>query len=596
MQRVPGRAIRVAGLGALAGCTAGCVSLQTSGPVTPVTQAGGGGYSQIQIWPSPPSGDEQPGNLVAGFLQAARSGSANSGIAAAYLTAAAQQQWKTDQKSVIVVADGTQTAPTASDEGGTVETVSGDVVGVLDAHAQYSAQMGEQPFSFGLTKTDKGYLISSLPPGFGVVLQQSEFESEYAVHDIFFANAQQNGKLIPAQVYLPGTDSDQAVANQLTALVLAGVPARLGDSAVNGVGAATLKSLAFEPDDSVLVTLAGKACSQPRAECNTLALQLAATLSAGVSTKVSSVRVVDADDSASGQTLDGVDFGAYYSYGLGNGAAANDVYAVTKDGQVERFGLNPGSTSTAPQPVQFGSAKTKFGQVAVQPGRQNIALTSQDGTQLYIVDQEPYTGQLHSVFNGTDISSLSWDGLGHLWFTAVSDGVTEIYRYSDGNYYQVQVEGLDGAVGDIAAAPDGDRVAVSYQSSADGYSVAIGTASGQFDDSWTLEFQGAATVADSWTQVLDFGWYKEDTLSVLGIPAVAGSLRLFQLYADGSPVYYSLTQQPIEANPVTDTQDVCWNSGGQPIAATKEGKLYVLSVEGQDAQLLTAGPVSSPSY
>ena len=127
-------------------------------------------------------------------------------------------------------------------------------------------------------------------------------------------------------------------------------------------------------------------------------------------------------------------------------------------------------------------------------------------------------------------------------------------------------------------------------------SIVIGAAAVQADGSWTLDLTDAETVVDSWSGISDFGWYNEDSLSVLGTPATAASLRLYRLYADGSPVYDALTQQQVEPSPVTDTTDMCWNADGQPIVSTKEGKLYQLSVEGQDAQPLTDGPVSSPSY
>lgn len=627
-QRAPGRAaIRMAGVGVLVGCTAGCVSLQSSGPVTPVTQ-GGVGYPQTQIWPSPPFAHEQPGELVAGFLQAARSGSANLPIANAYLTGSALQQWKSDQNSVIVVADGTETAPLptptsdasadqipegygaaaanaendAADPDSLTESVGGDVLGVLDAHAQYWAEAGTQQYTFDLAKTAQGYRISGLPQDFGVVLQQSEFESEYTEHDLFFANANtaETGRLIPEQVYLPATDTDQELATDLADLVAAGVPARLGGAATDGVVAARVLRVDFQSDDTIQVTLAGQACSDRQANCNTLALQLAASFATGLSSsKVGTVRVVDAGDGASGQTLEDVNFGAYYAYGIGpRSGKSGPVFVVTKDGQVERVGTGAFATGASPQPVQIGPAKSKFGSVAVQPGQAplNLAVTSQDGSHLYIVNQLPYTGQLRSVFDGSDISSLSWDQAGDLWFTAVADGVTQVYRYSDGNYAQVAIEGLGGQVATVAAAPDSARVAVSYQSAGGGYSIAIGAASDP-NGAWTLDFQGAETVADSWSLVRDFGWYDEDSLSVLGTPANTGSMRLYQLYADGSPVYDSLTQQPVEASPVTDTQDVCWNADGQPIASTEEGKLYELSVEGQDTQpLATAEELFSPSY
>jgi hypothetical protein len=590
----------MAAVGALAGCTTGCVSLQTAGPVTPVTQ-GDVGYPNIQLWPSPPTATETAAQLVGGFLQAARSGAQNIPIANAYLTGPALQSWKNDRQKVIIVADGTESAPTlvGGTDGLPAETVSitGDVVGTLDDQAQYSAQASSVPYNFEVVKTKDGYRISGLPDDFGVVLQQSEFESEYAVHDIFFANTAQNGKLIPTQVYLPSADTDQVAAETLAGLVLHGVPDRLVYAASSGVPSAKLDRLEFQPNDTIQVMLDGDVCSRPHADCNLLALQLTATFASGLSAKVGTVRVVDAGDGASAE-IDG-DVSSAYTYGIGEGGKQEDAFVVTQDGQVESVGIGPASTGSAPRPIQIGPAKSKFGQVARQPGqdhRLNLALTSQDGTHLYLVDQVPYPDQLHPVFTGTDISSLSWDQQGNLWFTAVTGGVTQVYRYSDGTYAKVAIDGLEGNVATVAAAPDSARVAVSYQTGGGDYSIAIGTATVQPDGTWTLELQGAQTVADSWTQILDFGWYGEDSLAVLGTPATAGSLRLFQLYADGSAVYDSLTQQPVEANPVTDTQDVCWNANGQPIVATKEGKLYELSVEGLDAQLLTAGPVFSPSY
>ena len=603
-----GRSLRVAALGALAACTAGCVGLQTSGPVTPVTQADLGG-SDVRTLPSPPFPGEQPSAIVSAFLQSAGSGPENGSITDAYLTGSAVQEWHEDQNNVLVLAD---TSAGAVNPGGPVpdgatfatETFTGDLVGTLDDKQQYQAQAVAMKYTFELTKTKQGFRISHLPDDFGVMVQQADFESEYALQDIYFGNtALNNSKLIPTQVYLPASDTDLIAANELTDLELLGVPARLGRAASSGVGQAVRKgSVQFQADDTIQVTLAGTPCAKPHADCDLFAMQLAATFSNGLSsTKVSMVRVLDAGDSASGQANAP---SASYDYGVGGRAEkVPNVYMVSAAGQVELISLNPNSAggTYAPKAVAIGSGKTKFGHVAVQPGqtRLNLALTSQDGKNLYLVNQVPYTGELHAVFTGQDISSLSWDESGHLWFTAVSNGVTQVYRYSDGNYYQVQLEGLAGEVKSVAAAPDSDRVAVAY--SADGSpgspeSIVIGAATVQSDGSGTLDLTDAETVVDSWNSISDFGWYNEDSLSVLGIPATAASLRLYRLYADGSPVYDALTQQQVEPSPVTDTTDMCWNADGQPIVSTKEGKLYQLSVEGQDAQPLTDGPVSSPSY
>lgn len=611
-ERGLGRSIRVAALGVLAACTSGCVGLQTSGPITPVTQADLGN-SRIRTWPSPPSPGEPPGAIVSAFLQSADSGSANLPITKAYLTGSALQEWEDDQNKVIVLADDSETPVTSTtpltDQTDTAEMISGDLVGTLDENQQYQAQpnTGLKKYNFQLTKTKQGYRISDLPDDFGVVIQQSDFESGYAQQDIYFANAAlNNGKLIPTQVYLPASDTDQDTANELAGLLLHGVPGRLGKAATSGVGPAQLEgSVKFQPDDTIQVTLKGKPCSQPHADCDLFASQLAATFSSALSsTKVSTVRVTDAGDSVSGQASGGADaFAKSYDYGVGGRTEnAPNVYMVSTQGQVERLNLTPNSSggTSAPTVVPIGSGKTKFGSVAVQPGqtRLNLALTSQDGKSLYLVNQVPFPGDPHAVFTGDQISSLSWDESGHLWFTAKTDGVTNVYRYSDGNYAQVQIEGLGGDVASVAAAPDSDRVAVAYVTPGFGESIVIGAARAQPDGSWSLDLSDSdsETVVAMWYGVSDFGWYNEDSLSVLGTPATAASLRLYRLYADGSPVYDPLTQQQVEPTPVTDTVAMCWNADGQPIALTKDGKLYELSVEGQDAQSLTDGPVSSPSY
>ena len=75
---------------------------------------------------------------------------------------------------------------------------------------------------------------------------------------------------------------------------------------------------------------------------------------------------------------------------------------------------------------------------------------------------------------------------------------------------------------------------------------------------------------------------------------------LYQLYADGSPVYDTLTQEPVQASPPSQADSFVWNAGGQPIASVSQDQdtLYTLSVEGQEAQPLGTSRVSGvyPGY
>jgi hypothetical protein len=86
---------------------------------------------------------------------------------------------------------------------------------------------------------------------------------------------------------------------------------------------------------------------------------------------------------------------------------------------------------------------------------------------------------------------------------------------------------------------------------------------------------------------------------VLGIQPDSQVPGLYQIYADGSSVYDSLTAQPVQAGPPANADHIAWNAGGEPIASAYNGgkdKLYLLSVEGQDAQVINGVFGTSPSY
>ena len=642
-----GLRIRLVGLAmAVAATASGCVSLQANGPITSVNEQGDGS-SQVQIWPSPPSPNEGSSAIVAGFLEAAQSGSANLVIADDYLTTDMQKQWVTEQNTVIVLADDSQSYPqtpgdasadsgdaqssgltadngpneafdgvgqeadTASGTSTTqvTEEVQGDLLGVLDSSGLYSASSGTATYQFGLTETKAGFRISSLPSNFGVLMERSDFESDYNRHDVYYVNAEYTDKLIPAQIYLPAIDTDQELAQAMTKLVVNGVPAQLGSALVSAAPGANFKAVEFGSDGDATVTINSRgACVKNASDCSYLADQLAETLDS-LSTKVSSVAVVD---QANGQSYaSAVPDGSLISYGLDQGARLNQpFYAVTSSGGLELVSYF-GTVGTSSTP--YSASKTKFSAVAVGPPEQGtriqpIALVSQDHTKVYVPRKQGDDYALTQIYpavgspaNGGTIGQLSWDDYGDLWFTATLDGTTSVYRYGQSNLTQVTVNGL--AAGDqvtqVAAAPDGVRVAVGYKDSGSDAWIDITGATSDSDGNWSLQLDGSETLAADWDQVNDFDWYNEDSLAVLGIEPNSQALGLYQIYADGSSVYDSLTEQPVEASPPTNADGFVWNSDGDPIASAVNGgkqQLYELSVEGQDAQSLANVFGTSPSY
>jgi hypothetical protein len=639
--------IRLAALAITVVATAsGCVSLQASGPISSVTEEGDGS-SQVQIWPSPPSANEGASAIVAGFLEAAQSGSANLAIADDYLTADMQKQWSTEQNTVVVLGDDTQTYPQppgqsstdsgdaqssgeAADEGPntfldgvgqesdtssgsdtaqTTEQVQGSLLGLVDSSGFYSASSGTATYQFGVTQTKAGFRISTLPQGFGVLMERSDFESDYDRHDVYYENAEYPDKLIPAQVYLPAIDTDQEIAQAMAKLVVDGAPAQLGSAVQSAVSGAIFKSVQFGSDGDATVTINSKGvCVKNASACTYLAEQLAETLDS-LSTKVNAVTVVDQSNNEPYPPA--VADGSLISYGFEQGARpGQSFYAVTTAGAVEQVNYF-GAAAAANEP--YASVKTKFSAIAVGPPGQGskvqpIALVSQDGSQVYVPRKQDSGYAMTQVYPATgstapagSVGELSWDDYGNLWFTVTVDRATSVYRYGQGDLTQVNVTGLadDDQVTQVAAAPDGVRVAVGYKDSAGDAWVDIAGAVSDSDGNWGLQLSGSEVVAADWGQVNEFDWYNEDSLAVLGTEPNSQSPGLYQIYADGSSVFDSLTEQPVDASPPANADHFVWNSGGDPIAsALTSGKqqLYELSVEGQDAQALPNVFGTSPSY
>jgi hypothetical protein len=366
-----------------------------------------------------------------------------------------------------------------------------------------------------------------------------------------------------------------------------------------------LKGVQLQNDGSATVTIdSHQGCVKDINACQELSDQLEATLNS-LSTKVTSVNVVDQanNNHRSSSTTDA----GPTAYEPSQGTAVGKMFdAIADDGTVESLGT---FGSGNPVPLPYGPAKSKFKQVAVDPAQSSrapqLALVSQDGSKVYVPRKQDGSGQLTQVYpsssgqSGGTVGALSWDAYGVLWFTVTQGGTTGVYRYGQGSLSQVVVSGLEGGIAQVEAAPDGSRVAVAYKDATGDSWIKIGAVVSEGDSGWLLQVNQAEAVAADWSQITDFDWYNEDSLAILGIQPNSQVLGVYQIYADGSSVYDSLTDQPVEAGPPANAQSFVWRSGGQPIAAAvNNGKnsLYQLFVEGQGAQLLSGVSGTSPSY
>ena len=79
-------------------CT-GCASIPTEGPIeeVPIPEDSAG----IEIAPQPPRGDDEPAQIVEGFLLAMSEGDATYRTARAYLTADAATRWAPEHSTQV---------------------------------------------------------------------------------------------------------------------------------------------------------------------------------------------------------------------------------------------------------------------------------------------------------------------------------------------------------------------------------------------------------------------------------------------------------------------------------------------------------------
>jgi len=621
--------IRAAGLALLCAClTSGCVSLQEDGTITKV-QEQDAGAAQVQIWPSSPSPRENAGEIVSGFLEAARSGAANQKIAAAYLTQGTQKTWQEKQNKVIVLADYSESSPqepnapdqqdgpnepgsgSSDDDYGAatvVEQVQGTVIGQLDANGLFSAQSRSVAYNFTVKLTKDGYRIAQLPDDFGVLMDSSDFESFYTRHVVYYENPQPeaNGKMmVPAQVYLPSVDTEQQVDEQAARLVVDGVPAAPSSVMRDAADGARFVSMQMDSSGRAGVKIKSNgACGRPADGCDLLARLLAQTLG-GLSTKFVSVELTD---TSSGRTVSAQPTADVSDYGLGPQLRADGTrayYAISPTGQLEQLNT---SGDVLQRSIDFGDSKVTFSSVTEQPGGtdlQDLALVSQDESTLYEPRRQNGVEQLATVYPaagspaGGRVGRAGWDYFGNLWFTVVLGKATSVYRYDGRSLDQVEVNGLNAMPEEVLPAPDGDQVAVRYTDGA-GQQIAIGAVIRTADDGYALNLVNAQVVASSWKEVTDFDWFNEGSLAVLGIQPGSGELGLYEIYTDGSAAFDSLTSQPSQVIPPSQAGGFVWTAAGPPIVtAPNQGKdtLYTLSVEGQNAQSLNDKLYgSSPTY
>ena len=220
---------------------AGCVSMPSSGAVgvisaTPQSTSGDGNV--IEQLPAGPYGNQDPAEIVQGFLTASASYPANASIAREYLLGSVSRGWSPGW-SVTVFSKFNpyqQTLPSRKGHGGQVATVdvSGDVQSTFNGSGQI-VSAGSQggtagSYQFSLTKVGGQWRISKPPPARRLLTVQ-QFADFYRSQDLYFTNpsvlpTSPDQSLVPDSVFVPvGTPTTELVTNLVKALL----PAADGD-------------------------------------------------------------------------------------------------------------------------------------------------------------------------------------------------------------------------------------------------------------------------------------------------------------------------------------------------------------------------------
>lgn len=574
--------------------TAGCVNLPANSGVNTVSkQADAGGGSDVRIWPQGPQRHEQPAAIVEGFLQTAASDPGNLSIAREYLTGDAQS-WD-PQKVVIFSGDESNPASVPGhdnevqitgtvlakvDDDGTYEPVSQPTQSASATSQQVTAPAPHDAYKFSVKyNDDKGYYqIDKLPSDdFGIVLTEETFRAEYNAYSLYYLNSDAQGEsMIPVPVYLRA-QSDVAIAQKLADKLLSGPPAWLDGAAVTAapqIALAGRNAVTIESDGTAQVTVKSpNACTTRSASaCKVLADELFASFSDLAS--VSSVSIVDQHGTQLGESLGSVD-SVLRRYHVGIGGPGNGTYYyLGKDYAVYAY------SSKGSQLQQVGPTSRHYRALAVTDydGQIIAALVDDTKTKLYL-GEPGVAANSQPVFTG-QISSLSWDALGHLWFIDNAQHPAALYRLDatqglEAHPQQVASIGSDGdsmAIAQLAVAPDGRRVAVVYseQSPSTGstvYSVGIGVFEGS-GSSQSLDLRQAVQnpVVYQWSSLKDIDWHGSQSLAVLGGQQPSSPSVVSELYTDGSPVTNSTDLNAVTINPPNTTSSIEW-TGSTLLAA-----------------------------
>ena len=538
-----------------------CSSIPTSGKVeTSSTTATAPPDQFIRVLARPPRPGATPTEIVAGFLDASASFDGDHAVARTYLTAAASVSWQPDVH--VTVYDSVRGYSLADFGAHNVRMLALESAGDLTARGQFvqPTTTGGLRFDFPMSRVGGQWRIAVAPKG--LILSTADVTRAYRIVNLYFLDVA-GGTLVPDPVYLP--TQQPGVATTVARELLLGPTAWLAPAVRTGFPAGTKLAVDSVPvqDGVARVDLEPRAVAASGDERRQLAAQLAYTLTQ--LPNVSGVRI----------TLSGVPFtipGApqvnrpedWPTFDPDLTTADQATYAID-DGHLAVV-----TTGADAVPGYFGSTR-RMTQAAVALDGSLFAAAVRDGTKSVVHLSEPSTPTAQAVYTGRDITAMSFDRLGSVWFADTvtrSDGrrtstlwITEANR----RVVRVTVEGLGNrTVRAMKVSRDGARIALVLDGPAPGSGeLLLGRVQRDAD---VPVVAGLRRVENALTGVEDVGWADADTLLVVGRRG-SDPVQSFTVGIDGD----SLTS----AGAVPALRSVAASPGRPYLAGTTNDTLWV---------------------
>lgn len=482
----------------------GCAAIPDSGPVNKVTEPVGSRLN-TQFTPAGPSPGDSPTEIVDGFLEAMHSFPADSAIAAAFLTTAAEEDWQIARRTTVY--DSVLVKGTSKDERQGLVTVQFARSAVLDEQGRFTSSQGAVDHSFKLIEVEGEWRITN--PPVGKYVSSSYFAANYATRSLFFFN-KTGTTFIADPVHV--MENDNTPTQLLTAL-FAGASQVRNAQAVSFIAQdISLRGTVEVIDGTALVRIKQPLNSFSNPEL--AATQIAATLLP--LPRINSVRIDGADR----------DFEISSVSKFAAPKQSDLVFAVL-NGQL--VGLDGEQSNAVP-----GFAKLKSAGIAVHRKAKQVAVLNSDRNALSIQDIDD--GEVQLTLQGESIIKPVFDSAEQLWVVDRANGVTGVQLVKGVEKRTIGSKDLVGfKIDSFSVSPDLSRYAFTGQQSGKVVGVYVGAINSDSKGRVTSLGLPAEVRVQMATQFADVSWLDGTHLSLLANVDQTGRQPIV-IGIDGSPV------------------------------------------------------------